>query len=242
LRPDYLEVNFKMGVIFFSKNRLEQAAAEFQRAAILPDLAAYCAAFLAMIYARLEQPQLAEMSVRKAAQLDPRCDLLWMAWNDLGLAWYSNKNGARALVAYGEATRLKPEEPGTWFNLGVTHHQAGDLEAARGAYRRAVELRDSLGGAWHNLGIVCAELGDLDAAATAFARETHLAPKNVRAWYDLGVTCEKLGRTEEARIAFARAEVFSGAEPSSSLVDNPNEDNPAVFETAPLKKEGSSLP
>src|ERR1700678_1604891 len=52
LRPDYPEVHFKMGVVYFSKNEFTEAVVQFQRAALLPVLAAYCGAFLAMIYAR----------------------------------------------------------------------------------------------------------------------------------------------------------------------------------------------
>ena len=216
LRPDYPEASFKTGVILFSQNKLEEAAEEFRRAAALPELIAYSDVFLAMVYARTAQTEAAETAIRKAAQADPKCDLLWMAWNDLGLAWYAEKNYAKAATAYLEATRLKPDESSAWFNLGVSHHRAGDLKLARDAYQRAVDLQDALTGAWHNLGIVCAEAGDLEAASIAFRRETRLAPSNVRAWYDLGVTCEKLGLADEARVAFNRAEVFAGKDAKSA--------------------------
>lgn len=211
LRPDYPEAYFKMGVIYFSNNELVKAAEEFRRAALLPQLGAYCDSFLAMIHARLEQPEAAEADVQRAVRADPKCDMLWMAWNDLGLAWFSKKDYARAANAYGEATLLKPDEPEAWFNLGVSYHQTGDLRAARDSYQHAVDLQASLAGAWHNLGIVCAQMNDLASASSAFRRETHWAPENVRAWYDLGVTLQKMERNEEARIAFSRADALGGA-------------------------------
>jgi tetratricopeptide (TPR) repeat protein len=208
LRPDYPEAYFKLGVIYFSQNQLRQAALEFQRAVRLPEITAYCDAFMAMIHARLEQAEEAEAAVLRAAHADPKCDLLWMAWNDLGLAWYSEQNYQRAANAYGEATLIKPDEAEAWFNMGVSYHQAGDLKTARDSYQHAVDLKESLAGAWHNLGIVCSENGDNNAAMIAFRQEVHWSPENVRAWYDLGVTLEKLGRPEDAKVAFSRADAL----------------------------------
>jgi superkiller protein 3 len=206
LRPDYPEAHFKLGIISFSESEWEKAVEEFSRAGVLPAIGAYCEVFLAMIYARLQQTEAAQAAVRRAAQIDPKCDLLWLAWNDLGLAWFTAKDYARASTAYREATRLNPGAAVAWFNLGVNGHHARDLHEAREAYRRAAELDPNLAEAWHNLGTVCVEAGDLTAAIAAFRRETEVAPGNIRAWYDLGVACEKSGQKEAARDAFARAE------------------------------------
>ena len=208
LRPDYPEAYFKLGVIYFTKGRLEQAADEFVRASTLPELTAYCDAFQAMIQARLDRPEAAEAAVRKAAQADPKCDLLWMAWNEVGLAWFARKKFTEAANAYGEATRLKPDEAGAWFNFGVSHHQAGDLKAARESYQHAVELKESLTGAWHNLGLLCTSEGELAAAMTAFRQETRWDPANVQGWRELGTVLGKLGRDEEAQTALDQAKAL----------------------------------
>jgi tetratricopeptide (TPR) repeat protein len=211
LRPEYPEAFFKMGVIYFSRNDFPNAAAEFKRAALLPAIAGYCNCFQAIIHARLEQPEEAEAAVQQAIKADPKCDLLWMAWNEIGLSWYAAENYARAATAYGEATISVPEEPQAWFNLGVSFHKLGDRDAARDAYQQAVDLQESFPGAWHNLGIVCAEKGDHQAAMNAFRREVNWVPDNIRAWYDLGVTLEKLGRDDEARVAFHKVDLLSNA-------------------------------
>jgi tetratricopeptide (TPR) repeat protein len=211
LRPEYPEAFFKMGVIYFSRNDFAHAAEEFKRAAQLPAICAYCNAFQSIIHARLEQPEEAEASVQRAIKADPKCDLLWMAWNEIGLSWYAAENYSRAATAYGEATINVPDEPQAWFNLGVSFHKLGDRDAARDAYQQAVDLQESFPGAWHNLGIVCAEKGDHLAAMNAFRREVNWVPDNIRAWYDLGVTLEKLGRTDESRVAFHKVDLLSNA-------------------------------
>jgi tetratricopeptide (TPR) repeat protein len=215
LRPAYPEAHFKLGIIYFSKSEWEKAVEEFSRAGALPAITGYCEVFLAMIYARLQQTEAAEAAARRAVQIDPKCDLLWMAWNDLGLAWFSARDYGRAAAAYGEATLLKPDEPVAWLNLGVIYHRSGDLKAARDSYQHAVDLDESLAEGWHNLGTICAETGDLSAAVAAFRRETQCAPGNVRAWHDLGVAYEKSGQREAARDAFARTEMLGASGPAA---------------------------
>jgi tetratricopeptide (TPR) repeat protein len=211
LRPDYPEAYFKMGVIYFSRNDWQEAIAEFQRAAVLPALAAYADCFEAMIYSRLEQTDSAEAAVQRAVKADAKCDMIWMAWNDVGLAFFSTGSFQKAATAYGEATVLKPDEPEAWFNLGVCHHQSGDLKTARDSYQKAVDLKESQPGSWHNLGIVCAQMNDYPAAMKAFRQEVQWDPNNVRAWYDLGVALEKLDHYDQAAIAFSKVDVLSRA-------------------------------
>jgi Flp pilus assembly protein TadD len=172
---------------------------------VLPELSAYCDAFLGMVQARLDRPEAAEAAVRQATETDPKCDLLWMAWNDLGLCWFARKQYDHALSAYGEATRLKPDEPDAWFNLGVSHHQLGDLKAAREAYRHAVDLKEAMAVAWHNLGLICVEENELAAAMTAFRQETRWEPARVEGWRELSEVLRKLGRDDEAAEAQAKA-------------------------------------
>jgi Flp pilus assembly protein TadD len=243
LRPDYPEAYFKMGVIHFSRNDFSRAVTDFRRAALLPALAAYCDAFEAMIHARLEQTEAAEAAVLLAVKADPKCDLLWMAWNDIGLAWYSAGNYSRAVTAYGEATMIKPDESGAWFNLGVSFHKLGDLEAARDAYQQAVDLKEAMAEAWHNLGIVCAQTSDLKAAMSAFRQEVGWTPGNVRAWYDYAVTLDKLGRKDEARVAFAKADSLSQAPPPPPKEENgATSDENASHDAAELLAETIPIP
>jgi tetratricopeptide (TPR) repeat protein len=211
LRPEYPEAFFKMGVIYFTRNNYSLAAAEFQRASLHPAISAYCDAFQAIIHARLEQTDAAEAAVQRAIKADPKCDLLWMAWNEIGQSWYAAENYSRAATAYGEATIIVPDEPQAWFNLGISFHKLKDLESARDSYQQAVDLKESFPGAWHNLGIVCAEKGDHMAAMNAFRREVTWVPDNLRAWYDLGVTLEKLGRKDEAYVAFHKVDLLTQA-------------------------------
>jgi tetratricopeptide (TPR) repeat protein len=241
LRPDYPEAYFKMGIVYFTKNEFPAAVEQFQMAARLPSISAYCDCFEAMIHSRMEQTETAEADVARAIKADPKCELLWMAWNDIGLAWYSAGNFSKAATAYSEATIIKPDEAQAWFNLGVSFHKLNDLDSARDSYQQAVDLKESLPGAWHNLGIVCAQHGDHLAAMNAFRREVYWVPDNIRAWYDLGVTLEKLERHDEARVAFRKVDQLGQA-----VADTPSLttelSNPVGSKTGPMPEKQKPAP
>jgi Flp pilus assembly protein TadD len=194
-----------------------------------------------MIHARLEQTEAAQAAVQRAAKADPKCELLWMAWNELGLAWYTAANYSRSAAAYSEATIAQPGEPQAWFNLGVSFHKLGDLDAARDAYQQAVDLKETFPGAWHNLGIVCTEKGDNEAALNAFRREVHWQPDNIRAWYDLGVTLEKMGRADESRHAFDKVDQLTNVAASISSTQSLASEERGV-KTGPIPTKQSPPP
>jgi len=48
-------------------------------------------------------------------------------WGDEGAIW-------------AEATRVSPQKPRGWVNLGIARHQRGDVDGAEAAYRQAVRV------------------------------------------------------------------------------------------------------
>jgi tetratricopeptide (TPR) repeat protein len=208
LRPGYPEAYFKMGVIHFGRNRPAEASEAFRHATELPELAPFAFSFLGTIHARLEQTGPATLAIQQAVEIDPKCDLLWMAWNELGKAHYALGASRNAAEAFAKATEVKPGEAEGWFNLGLARQVSGAREEARECYLKTVQLDEKFHLAWHNLGIVCADLKRQAEATRAFQSEVGLKPDNARAWYDLGVSLESEGREAEAAKAFAQAEAL----------------------------------
>ena len=206
LRPDYSEAHFKMGLIHFARREWDAAAQELEKGRASSALRGDCEALLALAYCRQDKIEAAQTAVHRAAEIRPRSELLWMAWNDLGLAQMAGDDSEAAARAFQAASECAPSEPGAWINLGLCRHRSDEKDAARTAFQRAVELDPSVEEGWHNLGTVCVELNDLPAAVSAFRQETTHAPDNVRAWHDLGVALKKMGQGDAAGEAFARAE------------------------------------
>jgi Tfp pilus assembly protein PilF/TolB-like protein len=63
------------------------------------------------------------------------------ARSNLGVALARDGNFAEALAAFEQATRVDPEEPAYWVNLGLVHLRAQDPAAAVGPLRRALSFQ-----------------------------------------------------------------------------------------------------
>jgi len=207
--PEYPEAHFKMGVIHFGAGRQAEAAESFRHALQLPALKPFIYAFIGIMHARADHLEVAEISIRQAAETDPACGLLWTAWNELGMARCLAKDYDKAIAAYDEAIKDKPDEPEIWFNLGLACHAAGQHRKAQEFYQRALDLNVNFYDAWHNMGIVLAELGLHSNASMAFRAALQVNPNSPRAWYDLAVSLELEGRTEEAQAAFTKSDTLA---------------------------------
>jgi tetratricopeptide (TPR) repeat protein len=215
LRPEFPEAYFKIGVIYFGTNLLTEAISPFERAAAASPLAPFAFAFLAALHARLEQMAAAETFVQKAIKADPACEVLWMAWNEMGNAYFTLGEYASAATSYEAATAIKPDEAEAWFSLGLTHHVMGVRDKAQKFYQQAVDLNDKYYRAWHNLGLLHAERGRHHEASEAFRAELRVNPDEARVWYDLALSLECEGLKGEAVLAYDRARTFTETIPES---------------------------
>jgi len=115
----------------------------------------------------------------------------------VGVRYAQSGRLADALLAYERATRLTPDDPEPWNNLGATLVKLGRLEAGRDAYTRAVELNPRAT-SLYNLGIVQARLGRDDLALATLLRAAAADPLDPRIQSDLGIALARAGRRDEA--------------------------------------------
>jgi len=72
-----------------------------------------------------------------------------------------------AVEACREALRLKPDEFGLWYNLGISYLCLGRWQEAVEAYREAVRLKPDFTEAWVGLGAAYFSSGNRSAALEA---------------------------------------------------------------------------
>lgn len=94
----------------------------------------------------------------------------WLAWKNLGTIHHGRGDTVRALEAFREAARARPDDPDVWFDLGTEHAALDQHAQAAECFRRAVLLEPSDREAWFRLAVARALLGERDAAAEAVRR------------------------------------------------------------------------
>ena len=182
------------------RRRLEQARSTVERR---PDSGPAWGAYGALCDAH-SLYECAEASYSMAIELDPQ-DFRWFYL----LAFVSELRGASAdqvAAHYGEASRLRPKLPTTFYRLGEALTRAGRLDEASDAYRRAVAIDPELAVAHRGLGQVALVQGDAQAAVDSLPHAVALgADRNAATLASLARAQMLLGTVTEAEASAERA-------------------------------------
>ena len=112
--------------------------------------------------------------------------------------------------AYQEAIRLHPALTDAHLNLGLLHHNLGNLADAEVCYRHALEYEPKLPLAHFNLGVVLEDRQKKSAAISSYQEALKHAPDFLEAHCNLAQLYEKLGRKRDAFRHYAAANRLSG--------------------------------
>jgi tetratricopeptide (TPR) repeat protein len=206
IKYDYPEPWFKLGIIYFHQERYEDAENAFKRSMKLASCAAFSSAYLSMILIRRNRLPEALKYVEEAGQLDPKCEVVWMAWNELGVALLGTGDTQKAIECYQTAIELNPNAFDAWFNFGLLHETHGHIADALECFERASAINDEDVEVLNKVAGFCTELDQPLKTAAAYQRITELTPQDANAWYNWGIVLQKLDRNNEAVKAFDKAE------------------------------------
>jgi tetratricopeptide (TPR) repeat protein len=130
--------------------------------------------------------------------------------------WYhralalQERSPEEACRAYQEAIRFNPALTDAHLNLGLLHHNLGNLTDAEACYRRALEHEPKLALAHFNLGVVLEDQHKKSAAISSYQEALKHAPDFLEAHCNLAQLYEKLGRKRDAFRHYAAANRLSG--------------------------------
>ena len=167
---------FDRGLQSLLKNKPEDAARDFEKAAGLYPKYADAWYNLGKAKARLNQTEPAKDALQKALEADPK---LVGPWFELGLMAASDKKWEDAAKYMDKTTHLDPVDfPQAWYIHAVAAFNMGDLEAAEKSGREAQKLdaRHSNPHTAYLLGIVLTERRDYPAAVEEFRSFLKLMP------------------------------------------------------------------
>jgi tetratricopeptide (TPR) repeat protein len=107
--------------------------------------------------------------------------------------------------AYEEAIRLQPTFVEAYINLGLLHHNAGDLIEAETCYRRALHVGPDFALAHFNLAVVLEDQQNKSGALAAYEEAVKYMPDFREAHRNLAQLYEQLGRGRDAVRHYAAA-------------------------------------
>ena len=123
------------------------------------------------------------------------------AHSHLGLLFVAQRRFKEALGALQTAVRLKPDDPLTRYNLGVTYASLGQPDRAAIAFRDAIRLKPDDPITHYNLGILHHFQGNHEAAVAPLQTAVRLKPDFAGAYLTLGIALantQSLTRAEDA--------------------------------------------
>ena len=98
------------------------------------------------------------------------------AWNNLGNVYGWEKKWDRAIEAYQQSLKIKPDHDTANFNLGIAYFSKGDLEAAKKYFLRTVQISPKHYRAFYNLGLISYKQGNSNEARRYWEQALHLNP------------------------------------------------------------------
>lgn len=130
---------------------------------------------------------------------------------ETALGWFEramrlqDESREEACRAYEEAIRVRPTFVEAHLNLGLLHHNVGNLQEAEACYRRAVHYGPALALAHYNLAVVLEDQHDKSGAMAAYEEALRSEPTFRDAHWNLAQLYEALGRPRDAVRHYAAA-------------------------------------
>lgn len=180
--PDDPGLLNELGVGHHLLGRYEEAEVYFNRA--LEHDPAHYKAHYNLANTCVEMERVEEAVNHYLDALDHKADFV-PALNNLADIYRMAGEEERALELFEYITRLQPEEPTGFFNLGNHLLRMNDTVKAGRAYKRVLELDEGYYEAWNNIGFILKHLGKYEEAIPYYEQCLEIKPDYQSALNDI---------------------------------------------------------
>jgi tetratricopeptide (TPR) repeat protein len=143
-----------------------------------------------------------ETLFRTTIERNPEC---WMAYGNLGVAWWQKGQVDEAIADYEKALEIKPDYAEAHSNLGTAFLQKGRVDEAIAQCQKALAIKSDYAGAQANLGNALLQKGEVDEAMAHYRKVLEINPNFFEAHNNLGTALLLRGQVSEAIVHFQKA-------------------------------------
>ena len=198
LDPDNVAARFNLAAILADKKLMDEATAEYRKAAEAHPRDSRNAEFRMRLGIILrEQGRLDEAIAEFARAIDLFPDDVSLQV-ELGVTLRQQGNSDQAIAQLQKALELDPRSFGARRWLSEVLREQGRFDEALVQARRAIELDPRSGPARHALGLILLQQGNRDEAIAEFRKTLELDPRAWVAHLDLAVALQEQGKLDEA--------------------------------------------
>jgi tetratricopeptide (TPR) repeat protein len=198
LDPDNVAARFNLAAILADKKLMDEATAEYQKAAEAHPRDSRNAEFRMRLGIILrDQGKLDEAIAEFARAIDLFPDDVSLHV-ELGVTLRQQGNSDQAIAQLQKALELDPRSFGARRWLSDCLREQGRFDEAIVQARRAIELEPRSGPARHVLGLTLLQQGNRDEAIAEFRKTLELDPRAWVAYLDLAVALQEQGKLDEA--------------------------------------------
>jgi Flp pilus assembly protein TadD len=172
----------------------------------------------------LMSQQLLEKAAEKfdqAYRLDPTLSL---AETNKGIALLYLQKLPEAKAALEHSAQQSPNDPHTWYVLGLLYRSQNDNQQGIKAFQRVLTLDPTSADSHYFLGSFQLELHDFAAAVAEYRAALAINPLHASAEFGLARALQRQGKTEEAKVAFDRFRQITNAKLASPFSHNYGEE------------------
>jgi tetratricopeptide (TPR) repeat protein len=124
---------------------------------------------------------------------------------DRGLRYLEGGDAEKAIAAFTESLRVRPDDADAHYNRGLAHVRLGNFDAARTDYTEAIKLRPQFSEAYTNRAVTYARRGQFDEAIADCTEAIRIRPQNALAYRNRGLAYHDKGKYDLALADFNKA-------------------------------------
>lgn len=139
---DFSDAHNYLGKVYEAQGKLDQAVLEYQEALKNPQYATPEKPHLnlGLLYLKQENYDRAVSSFQNVLRINPLGDVVAVAQNGLGKAYFQMGKIKEAIASYQEAVRVAPNYVDAHLNLASAYLREGSKGLAAGSFKKVVDL------------------------------------------------------------------------------------------------------